>query len=332
MRFGLWLPSFGTGTCAGRDDVTVDAARLAEAGGFDSAWVIDHPLAGADIHATSWHDPLITLAAAAARTERLRLGTAVLVAGIRHPVALAKQVASLSCLAGDRVVLGAASGWYPPEYAAVGYSIDERRSRTDECLGAVRRLLEEPVVDHHGQHWQFTGVSIQPRPSWRVPILAGGGSRLIHAGSDRDVAHLAGSVLDRIERWDGWIAPCAGSMEATLADLRTVEERLSRAGSRDTHELVHVQWVHVVDTDDRERAVAEQLPAFRSMKGEGHRDEHLKQSFLMGSVGEIRERLSALAAAGFDEVVLGPVTRDPTQVELIDELLVRWFAGEHREV
>jgi alkanesulfonate monooxygenase SsuD/methylene tetrahydromethanopterin reductase-like flavin-dependent oxidoreductase (luciferase family) len=326
MRFGLWLPSFGTGTCLGRDAATLDAVRIAEAGRFDSAWVIDHPLAGAEIHATSWHDPLITLAAAAACSERLRLGTAVLVAGIRHPVALAKQLASLACLAGDRVVLGAASGWYAAEYAAFGYSIAERRSRTDECLAAVRRLLEEPVVDHRGRHWQFAAASIQPRPAWRVPILIGGGSRLAHAGSDRDVAHLAGSVLDRIERWEGWIAPCAGSQEATLADLRTVVERLSTSASRDGHELVHVQWVHVVDTDDRERALAEQLPAFRAAKGNEHSDEHLWQSFLLGSLDDIRARLVALAGAGFDEVVLGPVCRDRAQIELIDELLVGWFA------
>jgi alkanesulfonate monooxygenase SsuD/methylene tetrahydromethanopterin reductase-like flavin-dependent oxidoreductase (luciferase family) len=328
MRFGLWLPSFGTGTCTGRDDVTLAAVRLAEAGRFHSAWVIDHPLAGAEIHATSWHDPLVTLAAAAACSERLRLGTAVLVAGIRHPVALAKQLASLACIAGDRVVLGAASGWYAPEYAAFGYSIDERRSRTDECLAATRRLLEEPVVDHDGRHWRFSRASIQPRPSWRVPIFVGGGSRLAHAGSDRDVTRLSGSVLDRIARWEGWIAPCAGSLDATLADLRTVEARLSSAGSVDSHQLVHVQWVHVVDTDDRERALAEQLPSFRAAKGDGQSDEQLQRSFLLGSVGDIRERLAALAAAGFDEVVLGPVTRAPEQVELIDELLVGWFARQ----
>ena len=162
-----------------------------------------------------------------------------------------------------------------------------------------------------------------------VPILVGGGSRLTHAGSDRDVARLS-LVLDRIARWEGWIAPCAGSLDATLADLRTVEARLSSAGSADSHRLVHVQWVHVVDTDDRERALAEQLPAFRAAKGDGQTDEQLQRSFLLGSVGDIRERLATLAAAGFDEVVLGPVTRDPEQVELSTKPLVGWFGGERK--
>ena len=95
--------------------------------------------------------------------------------------------------------------------------------------------------------------------------------------------------------------------------------------------MVHVQWVHVVDTDDTDRALAEQFPAFRSMKGDWHTDEHLRASFLMGSVGDIRERLVVLADAGLDEIVIGPVTRDPAQIELLDELVVGWFLRQPRE-
>jgi alkanesulfonate monooxygenase SsuD/methylene tetrahydromethanopterin reductase-like flavin-dependent oxidoreductase (luciferase family) len=284
--------------------------------------VIDHPLAGAEIHATSWHDPLITLAAAAGCTERVRLGTAVLVAGIRHPVALAKQVAGLACLAGDRVVLGAASGWYAKEYEVFGWRIGERRARTDECLAAVRRLLEGSGVSFAGEHWRFQDATIQPRPAWRVPILIGGGTRLPGAGSDHDVARLAGSVLARIVAWDGWIAPCAGDEAATLRDLTAVDRALAAAGRvGDPFRRVHVQWVHLVDTDDRERALREQLPAFRRTLGGWHSDQHLTSTYLTGSLGDIRGRLRRLADAGFDEVVLGPVTRDLRQVELLAGLL-----------
>jgi alkanesulfonate monooxygenase SsuD/methylene tetrahydromethanopterin reductase-like flavin-dependent oxidoreductase (luciferase family) len=284
--------------------------------------VIDHPLAGAEIHATSWHDPLITLAAAAGCTERVRLGTAVLVAGIRHPVALAKQVAGLACLAGDRVVLGAASGWYAKEYQVFGWSIRDRRARTDECLAAVRRLLEESDVSFAGQHWRFDAATIHPRPAWRVPIYVGGGTRLPEAGSDHDVAHLAGSVLRRIVAWDGWIAPCAGDEASTHKDLQVVEEALAVAGrAGDRFGRVHVQWVHLVDTDDRELALREQLPAFRRTLGDRHSDQHLTSAYLTGSLADIRGRLRRLVEAGFDEIVLGPVTRDLGQVELLGELL-----------
>jgi alkanesulfonate monooxygenase SsuD/methylene tetrahydromethanopterin reductase-like flavin-dependent oxidoreductase (luciferase family) len=286
--------------------------------------VIDHPLAGAEIHATSWHDPLVTLAAAAGCTERVRLGTAVLVAGIRHPVALAKQLAGLACLAGDRVALGAASGWYAKEYEVFGWSIRERRGRTDECLEAVRRLLEESEVSFHGRHWRFDGATIQPRPAWRVPVYVGGGTRLPDAGSGHDVAYLAGSVLRRIVAWDGWIAPCAGDEAATLRDLQAVDQALALAGrGADRFRRVHVQWVHLVDTDDRERALREQLPAFRRTMGDRHGDQHLQRTYLTGSLEDVRGRLRRCAEAGFDEVVLGPVRRDLGQVELLGELLAR---------
>jgi alkanesulfonate monooxygenase SsuD/methylene tetrahydromethanopterin reductase-like flavin-dependent oxidoreductase (luciferase family) len=281
-------------------------------------------LAGAAIHATSWHDPLVTLAAAAGCTERVRLGTAVLVAGIRHPVALANQVAALACLAGNRVVLGAASGWHAAEYEVFGWSIRERRGRTDECLAATRLLLEQADVSFHGRYWRFDGATVQPRPGWRVPVYVGGGTRLPAAGSAHDVAWLAGSVLDRITAWDGWIAPCAGDEDATYRDLGSVERALAAAGrGGEPFERVHVQWVHLVDTDDRERALREQLPAFRRTMGAWHRDEHLRRAYLTGSLADIRARLRRLQDAGFDEVVLGPVSRDLGQVELLGELLVK---------
>ena len=284
--------------------------------------MIDHPLAGAEIHATSWHDPLITLAAAAGCTDRVRLGTAVLVAGIRHPVALAKQLAGLACLAGDRVVLGAASGWYAKEYAVFGASIRQRRARTDECLAAVRRLLEASEVSFTGDHWRFEHATIQPRPDWRIPIHIGGGTRLPDAGSDHDVAYLAPSVLDRIVAWDGWIAPCAGDEASTYRDLRTVNQALEGAGrAADRFRRTHVQWVHLVDTDDRDRALREQLPVLRRTLGAWHSDQHLTRTYLTGSLGDIRRRLQRLADAGFDEVVLGPATRDLAQVEQLAALL-----------
>jgi alkanesulfonate monooxygenase SsuD/methylene tetrahydromethanopterin reductase-like flavin-dependent oxidoreductase (luciferase family) len=281
-------------------------------------------LAGGEIHAMSWHDPLVSLAAAAGCTERVRLGTAVLVAGIRHPVALANQMAALACLAGERVVLGAASGWHAKEYEVFSWSIGERRGRTDECLAATRLLLEQSSVTFHGKYWRFEAATVQPRPAWRLPIYIGGGTRLPAAGSSHDVPWLAGSVLSRIIAWDGWIAPCAGDEDATYQDMRSVDRALATAGrGGDPFTRVHVQWVHLVDTDDREAALREQLPAFRRTMGSWHDDEHLQRTYLTGSLTDIRERLRRLEDAGFDEVVLGPVSRDLGQVELLGELLVK---------
>lgn len=318
LEIGLWLPTFGAGIVAGADRLILDAARLAERSGFAGLWTIDHPLAGAEIHDVSWLEPLTALSAAAAVTDRIQLGTAVIVAGIRHPIWLAKQLATLAVVAGDRVVLGAASGWYDKEYESLGASIRQRRVRTDECLAATRRLLEESSVTFEGRAWSFEEVSVAPRPDWRIPFYIGGGSRLPDAGSEHDVPRLTPSVLNRITRYEGWLAPCAGSERTTLDDLAQVQAVVDDVTS---FGFTHVQWVHLVDTDDRDRALHEQIPALQAFMGSWHSSEHLQQTYLTGSVGDIRARLQRLHAAGFDHIVVGPVVRDLAQIEMLGGLL-----------
>lgn len=318
LEIDLWLPTFGAGVADGPDQLICDAARLAESLGFGGLWTIDHPLAGAEIHDVSWLEPLTALSAVAAVTDRIRLGTAILVAGIRHPIWLAKQLATLALVAGDRVTLGAASGWYGKEYESLGVSIQQRRALTDECLEATRQLLETPSVTFSGTGWSFEDVSIAPRPGWRIPFYIGGGSRLPDAGSENDVAHLSPSVLNRVARYEGWLAPCAGSEQVTIDDLAQVQATVDGSAS---FGFSHVQWVHLVDTDDRDRALDEQIPAFRQTMGSWQSREHLERTYLTGSIGDIRARLRRLHIAGFDNVILGPVVRDLDQIELLGGLL-----------
>ena len=316
MRLGLWLPTFAADTVAEADTKVVDLARLAEGCGLDGLWVIDHmlPTTG-EVHSGSWYDPIVSLVAAAAATERLELGTASLVAGPRHPVALAKQVASLAALAGPRVTVGLSSGWAPEEYECFGYRLAERAGRTDEVAAMLRQLLETAPVDSPGPCYPFQGVRLVPRPGWRIPILVGGGSRTPESGSAADRPHMAASVLERISRFDGWLAPCAGDESMTLADLTLVNEAVGDRPFR----RVQVQWTHVVDTDDPDRALAEQIPAFGRVMGD-RSVENLRASYLTGSLPEIRERVGRIAAAGFDDLIVGPVESTPEQVQLISEL------------
>jgi alkanesulfonate monooxygenase SsuD/methylene tetrahydromethanopterin reductase-like flavin-dependent oxidoreductase (luciferase family) len=321
MRIGLWIPTFAQGAVDGGTDDLRDNAIRAEQLGFDSLWAIDHMLPTTGVHESSWHDPLISLAHAAAVTGRIELGTAALVAGVRHPVALAKQLGTLAALAGDRVALGAGSGWFPPEYEAFGYRIEERRGRTDECLRALRGLLDNDVFGFDGRHWSFEPLSIVPRPRWRLPILVAGGSRLPEAGSAHDRPTMAASVLARIVEHDGWLAPCAGSEELTAADLELVRDAVrARRGGDEGFRCLHVQWTHVVPTNDRERALAEQLPRFRESIAGDRSSAHLTDCYLLGSVDEIRARIERVRRAGFDDLVIGPVTPDPEQIELIHEV------------
>ena len=270
MRVGLWLPTFAADTVTAADTGVVELARLAERCGLDGLWVIDHMLPTTrEVHSGSWYDPIVSLTAAAAVTESLELGTASLVAGPRHPVALAKQVASLAALAGPRVTIGVSSGWAPEEYECFGYRLTERGERTDEVAAVLRLLLETAPVDSPGPRYPFQAVRLVPRPRWRIPILIGGGSRTPESGSAADRPHMAASVLERIKRFDGWLAPCAGDESMTLADLALVNEAVGDRPFR----RVHVQWTHIVDTDDTDRALAEQVPAFGRVMGESQHRE-----------------------------------------------------------
>ncbi len=119
VRIGLHLPQFREAVDAG---LVREVATMAEEAGIDDLWVSDHVIlpVGSTRPPESFHDALTVLAFAAATTRRIGLGTSVMVAPYRHPVVLARAVATLDALAGGRVVLGVASGWLASEFAALG--------------------------------------------------------------------------------------------------------------------------------------------------------------------------------------------------------------------
>ncbi|MBV9282673.1 MAG: LLM class flavin-dependent oxidoreductase [Chloroflexi bacterium] len=320
MRLGLWLPTFTAGDPDYR--TLPDRAREAEAAGFDGIYLLDHLLPIAGVHTSAWLDTVVGLTMLAVCTETVRIGTASMVAGFRHPVLLAKQLASVAALAGPRLQVGAGSGWYAPEYEALGYRIEERGRRTDETLEALALLLSGQPTTYHGRYWWFDDVTIAPAPEEEIPILVAGGSRTPNAGSAYDRPSMSPSVLRRILRWDGWISPCAGKEELTYHDLALVQRGLGETRrERGGFQLTHVQWMHVVDTDDRERALQEQLPRFRALMGEHHSDQHFIDTYLVGSRSDIQGRVRRLRDHGFDEVIIGPVTHDPQQTALIAEVV-----------
>ena len=162
MRLGAKLPS--SGPLPAELGVPQMARRLEQAG-FASLWVSDHvvmpttvvsryPYSGDGamtwITDDPWYDALIVLAQAAAVTESVELGTAVLVLPQRNPVLLAKQVASLDRLAGGRVVLGVGAGWLAEEFDALMTPFDSRGSRMDEWIALLPRLLDGDAAGVRG--------------------------------------------------------------------------------------------------------------------------------------------------------------------------------------
>src|SRR6185312_16797555 len=178
-RFGVFLPSYvWEGDGAERARGIKEFARTVEDLGFDSLFITDHLLVGKRFYSVNWLEPILSLAVAAGVTERVRLGTSILIMPLRNPVLLAKELATLQFLSDDRVILGAGVGWNDTEYEAVGVHKSERGKRTDEMLEIMMPLLQGETVTHHGTFYDLDEVFIEPRAAERPLLWIGGGSQL----------------------------------------------------------------------------------------------------------------------------------------------------------
>jgi probable F420-dependent oxidoreductase len=168
-------------------------ATLAEGLGYDSLWAGEHVVVPSPrVEPSPMEpdepilDPLVALAHVAAHTERIRLGTGVIILPQRNPLVLAKQVASLDVLSGGRLILGIGVAYLEPEMRAIGVPMEGRGARADEYLAAMRALWEEEAPAFSGRYVTFEGVDAHPRPVQRpVPVVVGGHTRAAHRRAAR---------------------------------------------------------------------------------------------------------------------------------------------------
>lgn len=197
-----------------------DLARQAEELGFAGVTLADHVAAPAEIatpypygdapwkDAPQWGDPWVAAAAITQATRRLRVMTSVYVAPLRHPLTVAKAVATAAVLSGGRVGLGVGAGWLREEFALMGQEFAGRGGRLDEAIRICRLAWSGETVEFHGDHYDLAPFAMLPVPREPVPVLVGGtGPRALRR------AALLG---------DGWIAPgrTAGELADTIGGLR----------------------------------------------------------------------------------------------------------------
>src|SRR3954452_13366863 len=168
-----------------------DVARTAESVGFESLFVAEHthiptsrvtpyPMGGElpDEYARTL-DPFVSLTAAAAVTERLRLGTGVCLVVERDPIVLAKVVSSLDVLSGGRVLLGVGAGWHAEELAHHGVAFGDRWEVLHDRVKLMQALWSQDVASYDGKHARLEPSWQWPKPVQpRLPVLVGGGGRL----------------------------------------------------------------------------------------------------------------------------------------------------------
>lgn len=196
---------------AGRDGAT-RIAGLAERLGYDSLWVGDHvvlPRPRVDPSPMDPDDPLldplVALGFLAARTERILLGSGIVILPQRNPLVLAKQVASVDVVSGGRLIFGLGAGYLEPEMRAIGVPMAGRGERTEEYLRAMREIWESPQPAFHGRFVEFEKIDAYPRPIQRpLPVVVGGHSPAAHRRA--------------VTYGDGWFGFMLG-LRATAAQL-----------------------------------------------------------------------------------------------------------------
>src|SRR5581483_8910047 len=149
-------------------------AVQAEDIGLDDVWASEHIIVprGKFPRSPLFYDPVLTLTYVAAVTERVRLGTSVLVLPMRHPLPLAKELATLQNLSNGRLILGAGVGWLEPEFAALGAPFHERGRRMDEGIALMRAVWTQDPVSFPTRHIPatITDMTMTPLPVAPIPL------------------------------------------------------------------------------------------------------------------------------------------------------------------
>lgn len=212
MRLGIVTPvlTMLPGAHAGWEESAgiEEVARVAEAAdrlGYDHLTCSEHvalPAADAAQRGGRYWDPLATFGYLAARTERIRFATFVLVLGYHHPLEIAKRYGTLDLVSGGRLVLGVGVGSLEEEFDLLGAPFADRGERADDALRALRACLSQRNPAYHGPHYSFEGLVVDPcAVQERVPVWIGGRS----LRSLRRAALLA----------DGWCPFGVGPRQAT---------------------------------------------------------------------------------------------------------------------
>src|SRR5882724_4239089 len=233
VRFGVTLPQIKR-TWAEVRAAALEFDRL----GFDSVWVCDH-LYGVPLPNLPIFEAWSELAAVAAITERVQLGTLVTPPFFRNPGVFAKQLATIDHISNGRVIAGLGGGWFASEFEGFGLpfpSLRERLRALEETCEILTRLWSEPSVTFAGKHFRLQDAICEPKPVRRPPILIGGGGERV----------LMGIVVKYAQIWNN-LAAFQHELGRKVAALR---KRCDELG-RDFDEIeVSQQCVVVIAADD----------------------------------------------------------------------------------
>jgi len=274
----------------------VNFAKKCEAMGLHSIWTIDR-IAYDNL------EPLILLAAVAGATQKIRIGTSVLLPGLRHPALLAKIVATLDFISNGRLTIGVGFGSRENDFTAVEVPFEGRGSRAVECIQLMKRLWTEEKVTHKGRFFNVQNLTLGPRPIQQPhpPIFTGGSAEI---------------ALKRAGTWaNGFI--CGSS---AIPEFSTTWEKIAqyaRAAGRNPNEIEKAGLTFVVINENTAKAV-ETLNSY-VMRYYGRLRGDVASTSLVGSATAVADRIEAFLSRGLDTLIIGLADPDPKQLDLFGE-------------
>lgn len=248
-------------------------------------------------------EPLTVIAAAAAVTQKIKLGTSILLAALRPPVLLAKTLASIDYLSGGRLIIGVGFGGSKSEFEAVEIAFDGRGSRAVEQIRLMKRLWHENHVDHQGRFFQVADLTIGPRPSQRPhpPIWMGG---------------AADAVLRRVGRMaDGYICG-TGSLQRFPAVWEKISAYAVEA-RRDPSQIEKAGITYIAIDEDKRRAAAACEAYLKRYYGRVIVD--IESQMAIGPPGACAEHLASIFEKGLNTLILRVIIPDLRQLDLLGE-------------
>jgi alkanesulfonate monooxygenase len=297
--FGIAMRNFTTYPEMPDPQALIAYALKAEELGFDSVWAWDHIFLGVD-PPFPVIDSLTLLTAVAARTTRIKLGTGVLVLPLRNPVVLAKELSSLDLIAGGRLLLGMASGWYKREFDAVGVPFEQRGRIVDRNLEILRRLWTEDLVDGEYPPHRLRGSNMSPKPS-RPPVILIGGyvDRVLRR------AALNGGWLTYFYTPEGfaksWAKVCGFAEEA----------------GRDPATLLNANQLPIYVGTSRAAVEAPMMEWLGQEWDYAAWSDSTKEAAIIGTIDECVDQLRAQLGVGVQKLIFIPYRYRTDQVEII---------------
>jgi F420-dependent oxidoreductase-like protein len=293
-RFGVTLPQIKRSW-----DECKAAAQAFDQQGYDSVWVCDH-VYGVPLPTLPILEAWTLLAAVAAVTDHVELGTLVSPPFFRNPGVFAKQITTVDHISGGRAIAGLGAGWFTPEFEGYGNPFPELRERMralEETCQILKGLWTEERFDFDGRHFQMKQAIAEPKPVRRPPILVGGGGEKV----------LMGIVAKHADIWNN-MAVSQHELAAKVAALRRRCDELKR-----DFETLRVSQQCVVVIAETEDEAKKSLEKAQKVYG-GHLGAHLAEHGIWGHPDRVVDCIERHRKDGCSDFLMeffGRDTREP---------------------